>query len=77
MKAENNPCYGCTERRATDGYNCHSDCPKYAGYRRMLADKAVMIKQKKAVEELVTETRVRAIRKTSRTKRKQNAWKGT
>lgn len=47
MKAENNPCYGFTERRATDGYNCHSDCPRYAKYRRELDDESELIRQKK------------------------------
>ena len=52
MKAKNNPCYGCTERRVTDGYNCHSDCPRYAKYRRELDDESELIRQKKAEEDL-------------------------
>lgn len=76
MKAENNPCYGCTERRVADGYNCHSDCQKYAEYRRKLTDNAELIRQKKSEEGLVTDTKVRAMQKALRKKGKQSAWKG-
>jgi hypothetical protein len=30
----NSPCYKCERRKATDAYNCHTDCPDYAEYRK-------------------------------------------
>lgn len=30
----NSPCYKCEKRKVTADYNCHTDCPDYAEYRR-------------------------------------------
>lgn len=31
---KNSPCYKCEKRKVTADYNCHTDCPDYAEYRR-------------------------------------------
>lgn len=31
------PCKDCPDRRVEDGYNCHTDCPRYAAMREELA----------------------------------------
>lgn len=30
----NSPCYKCEKRKVIADYNCHTDCPDYADYRR-------------------------------------------
>jgi hypothetical protein len=35
---KNSPCFKCEKRKVTADYNCHTDCPDYAEYRREIAE---------------------------------------
>ena len=72
MCKESNPCYGCDRRQK----GCHSSCEDYEAYRQANNERAEIIRQKKAEEALVTDTRERALLKAARKRSTQSAWKG-
>ena len=74
--AEDNPCYGCTERHVEKGYNCHSDCPRFIKASEKNKEKNAMIRKQKADEAMFTEVRIRSIEKATKEKMKRNVWKG-
>lgn len=76
MSKENAPCYGCKDRKVQDGYNCHSDCPRYLGYKDKQMKKSEAITQKRAEESMIVETRQRSMRRISGRALKRNPWKG-
>lgn len=70
MIDKNVPCYGCERRRASEGYNCHIDCPDYKAYSKARADRSRMICKKRAEERMVNGVLVKAAEKTMRYKKK-------
>lgn len=70
------PCYGCTERRAEHGYNCHMDCPRYKQFHESRVAKLEKENKKRAEEAMITDTRMKSLDRITGEKRKMNVWKG-
>lgn len=66
------PCYNCDKRSV----GCHSSCESYKEYRKKISEKQEAIRKKKDEEEMLTDTRIRSMKKTRKVKSKQTAWKG-
>ena len=73
---QKDPCYKCTERKVAPGYNCHSDCPRYAKAKKENDEKKKAIRQQKEVDTMVDSVLITAAIKTKREKPKQRVWKG-
>ena len=69
---KNVPCYGC-ERRSPQ---CHGSCEDYKAYAQERADRAEIIRKKRADEAMVDAVRFQTIKKVSNKANKQTAWKG-
>lgn len=76
MGENKKPCLGCTRRKVTQDYNCHSHCPDFLGLKEEDLARAEVIRKKRAEEHLTIDTRAESIRKYQKKKRTQNAWKG-
>lgn len=71
------PCYNCIKRHVEHGYNCHSDCPQYISYYEENAAISKIIRDKRAEDSMILDTRLKALYKTQKKKSKQGAyWKG-
>jgi hypothetical protein len=77
MAENKKPCLGCTRRKVTQDYNCHSHCPDFLGLKEEDLARAEVIRQKKAAEADVNGVRIKSIRKSQREKESQKChWKG-
>ena len=76
MCKESVPCYGCEKRRAVNGYNCHSDCPDYKAYHERNAERAEIIRKKKAEEKDYVDMKLRVVNKALGKKHMPGYWKG-
>lgn len=36
---DENPCNGCTRRDVTETHNCHTDCPEYHKWKRVVSER--------------------------------------
>ena len=61
------PCHGCSKRKVTAEYNCHSNCAEYAEYKAELA------KNEKPIKELIYTSYIqKAIYKRRKIKNEKN-----
>lgn len=76
MAENKKPCLGCTRRKVTRDYNCHSHCPDFLGLKEENDARAEVIRKKKAEESMIDEVRFETMNKVKRVKKIQTAWKG-
>lgn len=76
MVENKKPCLGCTRRKVTRDYNCHSHCPDYLGIKEEDMARAEIIRKKKAEDAEFVEMKIRAVNKTTGKQHKQSIWKG-
>lgn len=76
MAENKKPCLGCTRRKVTRDYNCHSHCPDFLGLKEENDARAEVIRKKKAEEAMIDNVRFETMNKVKRVKKIQTAWKG-